>query len=678
MWPRGIVGYVALSLVAVACVAVAAHGETVTFESLVRQMTDLGELAEFPDPAFTCRQFSSYDRKSTDPAVLTDENWFANADAGKHLRAEKRDGESEWVMMDAEGPGAIVRFWSANPDKAGTIRVYLDGATDPVIQMLATEMLGGDGPMPFIKPISGTRSRGWNCFLPIPYAKHCKVTASEPGFYYQINYRTYTGRFTRVETYSPDLAEEKASLIRNTASRLAQPSTPTVSALPRRHAVEMDLEPDAVQEISVESKNGGAVYRLALKVDADDIVTALRGCVLEMEFDDEGLCVQAPLGDFFGAAPGLNPYESLPSGVHSDGTMYSHWVMPYKKHAVVRVRNHTSDLVVVRGMVVTGNRPWTPRSLYFHATWRAENPIPTRPRQDWTYLDVSGKGRFVGDMLHVTNPVQHWWGEGDEKIYVDGETFPSHFGTGTEDYYGYAWCCNEPFVHAYHNQPRCDGPGNYGQTCVNRFHVIDTIPFTKSFKFDMEVWHWAECEIAMAATSYWYARPGAESTAAAIEPDSLEVIVPPPLPEAKRVEGALEGETMKVVSAQGGNAQVQESDTWGWSGAKQLWWIDAKPGQTLTLSFPVEQAGAYEILAVFTKAVDYGIVEININDRVAGEPIDLYNDGVVPTPETSLGVFDLNKGDNLFKVRIVGANDKAIARHMFGLDYLMLKPAAAP
>jgi hypothetical protein len=63
---------------------------------------------------------------------------------------------------------------------------------------------------------------------------------------------------------------------------------------------------------------------------------------------------------------------------------------------------------------------------------------------------------------------------------------------------------------------------------------------------------------------------------------------------------------------------------------------------------------------------------------VAGDPIDLYNNGVVPTPETSLGVFDLNKGDNQFKVKIVGANEKAIARHMFGLDYLMLKPATAP
>jgi len=71
-------------------------------------------------------------------------------------------------------------------------------------------------------------------------------------------------------------------------------------------------------------------------------------------------------------------------------------------------------------------------------------------------------------------------GEGDEKIYVDGETFPSHFGTGSEDYYGYAWGSTEVFTHAYHNQPRCDDPKNYGNTSVNRFHVIDDIPLTKA------------------------------------------------------------------------------------------------------------------------------------------------------------------------------------------------------
>ena len=51
-----------------------------------------------------------------------------------------------------------------------------------------------------------------------------------------------------------------------------------------------------------------------------------------------------------------------------------------------------------------------------------------------------------------------------------------------EDYYGYAWCFPGLFTHAYHSQSRCDGPGNFGRTSVNRFHVLDRIPFTQDIQ----------------------------------------------------------------------------------------------------------------------------------------------------------------------------------------------------
>ena len=165
--------------------------------------------------------------------------------------------------------------------------------------------------------------------------------------------------------------------------------------------------------------------------------------------------------------------------------------------------------------------------MHFHAKWRAET-LKTRPFRDWTYCDLKGKGVFVGDMLSLTNPVTAWWGEGDEKIFVDGESFPSWFGTGSEDYYGYAWSDPKPFQHAYHNQTRCDGPGNRGRTSVNRFHILDAIPFTTSFRFDMEFWHWTpNIDVPHAATSYWYARPGATDDFK--EPDALAVAHAPAL-----------------------------------------------------------------------------------------------------------------------------------------------------
>jgi hypothetical protein len=87
--------------------------------SLLDDMTNLAAMAEFPNPPYVTRQFSSYDRASTTPA--DPKTWFANNDHGNYLRVENREGRKEHVMADMQGPGAIVRIWSPNP--GGTLRI---------------------------------------------------------------------------------------------------------------------------------------------------------------------------------------------------------------------------------------------------------------------------------------------------------------------------------------------------------------------------------------------------------------------------------------------------------------------------------------------------------------------------------------------------------------------------
>jgi hypothetical protein len=312
--------------------------------------------------------------------------------------------------------------------------------------------------------------------------------------------------------------------------------------------------------------------------------------------------------------------------------------------------------------------------MHFHAKWRAEFDVPTRPMQDWNYLQASGRGVFAGAAFSIANPVRNWWGEGDEKIYVDGEKFPSHFGTGTEDYFGYAWCCPETFAHAYHNQPRCDGPGNYGHTSVNRWHIIDRIPFKQDFRFDMELWHWHETvKVDMSVVAYWYARPGGSDGFDPIQASDLRVVE---ISEYKppRVAGAIEGEEMKVIECTGG---THEKQSWaGLSNELHLWWKHAQPGDKLTLGFEVKEAGRYEVIARFLSANDYGIVQYTINDEKAGDAIELYHAGVTPTKEIALGEFDLTVGENRLIGEILGANPRAIKSYMVGLDYLRLKRVA--
>jgi hypothetical protein len=408
-----------------------------------------------------------------------------------------------------------------------------------------------------------------------------------------------------------------------------------------------------------------------MKVSATDRDAALRGIILKGTFDGEKT-IESPLGDLFGSAPGINAYTSLPLGMTKDGEMYCHWFMPFKTSAIFEMVNTSKVAVDITGEIAIADYQWTDRSMHFHAKWRAQFDVPTRPMIDWNYLTATGQGVFAGVAFSIDNPVKDWWGEGDEKIYVDGETFPSHFGTGTEDYYGYAWCWPGLFNHAYHNQPRCDGPNNYGRTSVNRFHIIDKIPFAKDFKFDMELWHWNEkCKVNMAVTAYWYAMPGAKDT---FKPIRAEDAVIRPMPEYKipRVAGALEAEDMKILEKVG-TADPQDWD--GLSAGRQLWWhAGMKQGDNLVLGFDAKKAGKYRVLVRCLKAKDYGIHQLAINGQTAGQPIDFYNDTVTPTKEIDLGTFDLKEGQNQLSITVVGANEKAIKWFMFGLDYLLLKP----
>ena len=329
----------------------------------------------------------------------------------------------------------------------------------------------------------------------------------------------------------------------------------------------------------------------------------------------------------------------------------------------------------------SSNRGWTDRSLHFHATWHQLTLVDTGPNKDQTgagafdvnYVTVDGVGTVVGDTLTLFNGTSAWWGEGDEKIYIDGEAFPSHIGTGTEDYYGYAWCRPERFQSPFHSQPCGDGNLAGGFSVNSRYRILDALPFSSSIRFDMELWHWRSTRMNYAPAVFFYARPGAEVNVA---PDPEAAALPVArtrgdVVEVRREPGAIEGEDLTVLEVTGGGTQVQEAD-FDWSGGAQLWWIDGQPGDRLVLEVPAPKAGRYRVTASLTKAVDYGVVRLGLEGGWS-EELDRYHTSVAHDA-VELGAFALREGPNRLVVEIVGAAPEAIPRHMFGLDYLKLQP----
>ncbi|MEX2167684.1 MAG: PVC-type heme-binding CxxCH protein [Pirellulales bacterium] len=148
--------------------------------------------------------------------------------------------------------------------------------------------------------------------------------------------------------------------------------------------------------------------------------------------------------------------------------------------------------------------------------------------------------------------------------------------------------------------------------------------------------------------------------------------------KSKVVAGAHEGETIKVLGKSAGEVREQGMNSFAadhWSGSSQLWWTGAKPGDTLDLELPVEKSGVYELEVVLTRAHDYGVVQLLLDDEPLGEPIDLYEAKMVRT--TGVLKWDgrkLDGGPHRLQVKIVGRHPQADPEHMFGLDYVRLAP----
>jgi hypothetical protein len=479
----------------------------ITIRSLLAEMIDRDSMARWPLPPFACKQQSSYDRHRTGPDKP---DWFANHDFSQYIRVKKHGAREEHVMMEADGPGAIVRIWITTDAIGGKLRVYLDGAEEPTIEFASYDLMQGglDLTPPLLTPHTSYQANafgGSTLYLPIPYARQCKITLetlSKPARYYQVNYRTYPPG-TKIETFSRRLLDAARPVIAGVGKTLLDPPPANVN-----ESIKLDQRIPPGKEVAVALPVGPAAVRqlqVRLGVPGEkDCSQALRSMVLESEFDGERT-VWCPLGDFSGSGVGGRPLASWYRQVDANGTILCRWVMPYEKSARLKLLNLGKQDVHASLAAGVGDWRWDNRSMYFHATWRQQDQIPTAHPIDWNFLAVQGRGVFVGDTLAVYNPLATWYGEGNEKIWVDRDTFPSHLGTGTEDYYNASYAPVVVYQTPFANAPRADTPSSQGHNTFTRTRNLDGIPFASSLKFDMEIIPWAPGTVDYAATTYWYA-----------------------------------------------------------------------------------------------------------------------------------------------------------------------------
>ena len=273
-----------------------------------------------------------------------------------------------------------------------------------------------------------------------------------------------------------------------------------------------------------------------------------RKVVLKIYWDDQDTpSVIAPLGDFFGLLNSLSgSYESLPLSVsakeaeeHTFGgsaAFNSYFQMPFNRRARVVVENQ-NDVPYLQYFYIDYElyrEPLGEDVAYFHAQYRQARPtngwgpdlqtnsievaIPNLDGADnYVALEVEGEGHYVGCNLAVRHFQGSWWGEGDDMIFIDDDTWPpSLHGTGMEDYFGHAWgmqrnayLMNGTIVHEE------DVPGFHHSY---RFHLQDPIRFRKRIKVTFEHGHANHLSDDWSSTAYWYQLlPTAPLTIPAVE-----------------------------------------------------------------------------------------------------------------------------------------------------------------
>ena len=244
-----------------------------------------------------------------------------------------------------------------------------------------------------------------------------------------------------------------------------------------------------------------------------------RDAILRIYWDDqENPSVECPIGDFFCCS--WNKRQNIlaiPMNVNPVGGMNCYFPMPFKKHIRITLENDSPEDI---GFFYTINytlEPVQEDTLYFHAQFRRTNPV--KYKDDYTIVDgIKGRGHYVGTFMSWQQNNAGWWGEGEIKMFMDGDKeYPTICGTGTEDYFGGAWCFlgdngtenySAPFMGFQQVAGKSLSAGT--RMTMYRFHVYDPIYFKSDLKVDMQAIGWRSesrylpLQDDIASVAYWY------------------------------------------------------------------------------------------------------------------------------------------------------------------------------
>lgn len=411
--------------------------------------------------------------------------------------------------------------------------------------------------------------------------------------------------------------------------------------------------------------------------------------VLRMYWDGNPQpAVEAPLGDFFAAGFGLRQeVRSVPIQVQGGDAYNSFWQMPFRRHARITVTNEGAKRVRSFYYQIDYTRvdSLPAGAAYFNAEYR--RAFPEENGKDYVLLDTKGEGHYVGTVMSVQSRSPYWFGEGDVRIYVDGDTLPTIQGTGTEDYFLQAWGL-DPNSWPYFGTTYLSGdPSDLGmRATMYRWHIVDPIRFTKSLRFTFEHTGWMSADETetgkvdghvprqddIATVAFWY-----------------QVGSPPPrepMPDlAGRtfpdLDNTIQGSAM-IGSVRHSPGTVALQKGYDWTGDGQIFFQPTTDSAYLDVTFAVDTAELRGLVLRMTHAPDYGRWRIRVDGTTADSlsdypdwgprgPLDLYAANL-EVRDIYLGSYTLSPGEHTIRFELVG-KDALSAGTYLGFDSVRLR-----
>lgn len=659
--------------------------EKVTLGTLLEEMTSRESLTRYP--SHTIHMVSSRDRRSISP---DQEGWFANDDYTGYERYDTlSSGRIERVLIDCKGAGAVTRLWMTALDKRGTLRFYFDGESEPrwivpAYDMMRSGLMLDKGLLfshtSYKEPIN--EIGGSSCYLPLPFASGLKITLEEEAVpnknYYQVEYRRYADD-VEVESFSPELVNTYSSEIESAAIALKE--KPRYAATSRK---EMTLSKDCVEYITL-PKGAKAVHQLTINTSRYDGET-MRKLIVVGEFDGVQT-IWCPLSDMATAGMGAPQSECYYARYDGSGNLTLWWVMPYRKTGRIGLMSLCEEDVNVEISASVESYKWDKRSMYFHATWRSRTDVnlcgnpytPTNAEchDERTFEAIGGRGVLVGNLLSVYNHAKSWYGEGDAKIWVDDDSFPSIFCTGLEDYYNASWAPLVLYSTPYGGAVRADLASSQGYNAFLRTRLLDVVPFSEKICFDLEIMGWAPGKVDYDATTFWYGDSTVKEPETSGIEDALRPLLPnPPSLYEFKIDGAIEIEEIADIKYVGFGHENQDMTSFAqgdWSRGRQITCFGGQMGDYAEFQLKgYDDSKSYTIEWRGCKAADYGVVEIDVCGQKV-TTIDCYDTEVKDTGNLMLGTFSPVNGEFVVRVTLAGKNPMAVGDgNLVGMDCIRI------